>query len=56
MGKPLFVDYVREFLNQREASNQGSSVTVNETLRSDWIINELEGWLQKQVTFLSLLV
>ena len=30
-----FANYVREFLNEREASNQCSSVTENETLRSD---------------------
>lgn len=48
-----FANYVREFLNEREASNRYPSVTANETLRSDWIINELDGWLQNQVIFLS---
>jgi len=46
MRKPLFVDYVMEFLKQMEASNQSSSIIVNETIRSDWILNELDGWLQ----------
>jgi len=32
MRKPPFVDYAREFLNQMEASNQGFSITANETI------------------------
>jgi len=48
-----FANYFRVFLNKKEASNRCSSVTANETLRSDWTINELDGWLQNQVIFLS---
>ncbi|KAJ8423196.1 hypothetical protein Cgig2_019238 [Carnegiea gigantea] len=28
------------------------NVTANDTLRSDWIINELDGWLQNQVEYI----
>jgi len=45
----LFANFAREFLNEREAPNRCYPSTANEALRSDLIINELDGWLRNQV-------